>query len=47
MLSDQDGTLEKAYRESLELRERVRKAELAAAKSRQRRGKRSSRNPRW
>ena len=31
--SDQDGKIETAYRELLELRERVRKAELAALKS--------------
>lgn len=32
--SDQDGPLQRAYRELEELRERVRRAELAAAKSR-------------
>ena len=31
--SEQDGPLERAYRELEELRERVRRAELAAAKS--------------
>lgn len=38
ILSDRDGTLETTYRELLELREQVRKAELAAAKPRRSRG---------